>query len=90
MEQPIILDKVLIVDDNQTYLLNSQSFSNEAANDVFQSPAQAEDFEVQEQWINAIAYMPFLIPEHTWKSGKLQVCINFIPAEPCIVDDELI
>ncbi len=88
MDQPIILDKVLIVDDSQTFFVGPESFSSESVNDVFQPPAKTE-FELQEQWINAMAHCPFLMPEQPWKIGNLQICISFIPAEPYIADDEV-
>lgn len=89
MDQPIILDKVLIVDDSQAFFVGPENLGEQAFNQAFQPPAKT-DFELQEQWINAIAHCPFLMPEHFWKLGNLQVCISFIPAEPYIADDDII
>lgn len=83
MDQPIVLDKVLIVDDNPTILVSPEKLADEVFNEAFQPPVD-KDFELQERWINAIAHCPFLMPEQLWKIGKIQVCINFLPAEPQI------
>ena len=87
MEQPIILDQLISFDDSPTLFVADRTSTREEFPEALNAPA-GTDFELQEKWITAIAHCPFLAPEHLWKTGNLQICIDFIPAEPYIDDDE--
>ncbi|MEO0432953.1 MAG: hypothetical protein AAF151_14795 [Cyanobacteria bacterium J06656_5] len=89
MDQPIILDEVISFDDSQTLFVADKTPTREEFPEALNAPAGSE-FELQEKWINAIAYCPLLTPDHLWKTGDIQICIGFIPAEPYIDDGELI
>lgn len=86
MEQPIIADDVIAFDDSPTLFFVEKTHTGEEFPEAINAP-RGTDFALQEQWINAIAHCPFLSPEHLWKTGSLQICIGFIPAEP-MMDDE--
>ncbi|NEQ52079.1 MAG: hypothetical protein F6K11_18385 [Leptolyngbya sp. SIO3F4] len=86
MEQPIIDDDVIAFDDSPTLFVTEGTFTREEFPEALNAPV-GTDFERQEKWINAIAHCPFLSPEHLWKTGTLQICIDFIPAEPQINDE---
>ena len=88
MEQPIILDDVIAFDDGPTSFFVEKTHTVEEFPEAINAPV-GTDFALQEQWINAIAYCPFLSPDHLWKTGSIQFCIDFIPAEP-MMDDEFI
>ncbi|MEA5463688.1 hypothetical protein [Leptothoe sp. PORK10 BA2] len=86
MEQPIILDQVISFDGNPTLFVTDKTVTREEFPEALNAPVGSE-FELQEKWITAIAHCPFLSPDHQWKVGNIQICIDFIPAEPYI-DDE--
>lgn len=86
MDQPIILDDVIAFDDSPTLFVADKTSTGEEFPEAINAPA-GTDFELQEKWINAMAHCPFLSPDHQWKVGRLQICIDFIPAEPYMDDD---
>ena len=89
MEQPIILDDAIAIDDNQASFVTDKAVAGTEMDGTCPPVVRTEEFKLQEEWIGAIAHCPFLFPDQLWKTGKIQVWIAFIPAEPCI-DDELI
>ena len=84
MEQPIILDDSIAVDDNP---VSDQAIAGTEMDMAFPPFIRTEEFKRQEEWINAIAFCPFLSPDHLWKAGNIRLCIGFIPAEPEIWDE---
>lgn len=84
MEQPIILDDTIAADDIQP---SDQAITGAEVDTAFPPFIRTEEFKLQEEWINAIAFCPLLTPDHLWKTGNIQLCIGFIPAEPEIIDD---
>ncbi|MGD1857452.1 MAG: hypothetical protein ACFB2W_24715 [Leptolyngbyaceae cyanobacterium] len=84
MDQPIILDELISFDDSPTLFVADEISTREEYPEALNAPA-GTDFELQEKWISAIAYCPLLSPDHRWKTGNIQVCIEFIPAIPEII-----
>jgi hypothetical protein len=80
-------DEVISIEnENENILINHRTYK---AKDFLCKLAQNLDYSKGKKWLSDGVSCEILSPNQNWQSGKIKICLQFIPEQPESVLDDI-